>query len=230
MRYDALRLFCPGAQFPTLLPRTVRSQVSPRRTSERGKRPRQIAKVEIRSRTALRDWLSSHHAQQDSIWLITYKKAYADKHVPHDAIVEEALCFGWVDSLPRKFDETRSMLLLSPRRPGSSWARINKDRAEKLITAGLMTDTGFAKIKLAMKDGSWSRLDFETPTIPADLAASFKRHAGSKANFLDFPPSVRRAILEWIDAAKRKETRAKRIEETATLAAQNIRANQWRKT
>ena len=92
--------------------------------------------MEIRSRAELRRWLTENHAVSGTIWLVTYKKAQADMHVPYDDIVEEALCFGWVDSLPRALDAERTMLRLSPRKPGSAWSGLNKARIEKLAAAG----------------------------------------------------------------------------------------------
>ena len=186
-------------------------------------------RVEIESRAAWRAWLKKSHGQASSIWLVTYKKGDA-RHVPYEAVVEEALCFGWVDSLPRKLDAARSMLLLSPRRAGSAWSRPNKLRAEKMIAAGRMTKAGLAKIVEAKRDGLWTKLDaVEALVVPKDLAAAFKAHPASRANWDAFPRSAKRGILEWIEQAKKPETRAKRVLETASKASKNERANQWRK-
>jgi uncharacterized protein YdeI (YjbR/CyaY-like superfamily) len=185
--------------------------------------------VEISSRADLRSWLAANDQRKESVWLVIWKKATGDRHVPYDAIVEEALCFGWIDSVPRKLDEQRSMLILSPRKPGSAWSGVNKARVGRLIAEGLMQPTGLAVITAAQADGSWSRLDSASALeVPPDLELAFAGHPGSAANFAAFPASTRRAILEWIIQAKTSPTRMKRIEETATLAAQNIRANQYR--
>jgi uncharacterized protein YdeI (YjbR/CyaY-like superfamily) len=186
-----------------------------------------LQRVEVVSRAAWRAWLMTHHRQHESIWLVTYKK---DKgpHIPWGDIVEEALCFGWVDSLPRKLDERRSMLLVSPRKPGSAWSALNKKRAEAMIAQGQMTKAGQATIDAAKADGTWTKLDaVEALSVPDDLAEAFRRHAGAGNNFDAFPRSARRGILEWIIQAERPETRAKRVEETARLASQNQRANQY---
>ncbi len=186
-----------------------------------------LQQVEVVSRAAWRAWLKAHHRQRESIWLVTYKK---DKgpHIPWADIVEEALCFGWVDSLPRKLDERRSMLLVSPRKPGSAWSALNKKRAEAMIARGQMTKAGQAMIDAAKADGTWTKLDaVEALSVPDDLAEAFRRYAGAANNFDAFPRSARRGILEWIIQAKRPETRAKRVEETARLAGQNQRANQY---
>jgi uncharacterized protein YdeI (YjbR/CyaY-like superfamily) len=185
--------------------------------------------VEITSRAELRRWLKANHGRSGSVWLVTWKKP-SPHHVPYDAIVEEVLCFGWIDSQPRLLDADRSMVRLSPRRPKSGWSAVNKKRIERLLASGLMQPAGLAAIEEAKRTGTWSVLDSaHAGEIPADLAAAFKRHKGSAAQFDAFPPSTRKAILEWIGLAKKAETRAARVEETATLAARGERANQWRK-
>jgi len=171
----------------------------------------------------------ANHKQGESIWLVTWKKVHGDNHVPYDDIVEEALCFGWVDSLPRKLDENRSMLRLSPRKPGSAWSGLNKSRVETLSKAGLMQPAGLSVVASAKDDGSWTFLDdVERLETPGDLAEALAAHPMATAHFDAFPRSVKRGILEWIKQAKRLETRAKRIEETARLASENKRANQFR--
>jgi len=187
-----------------------------------------LPQIEVPSRAPLRSWLKAHHATSRSVWLVTWKKAHLDRHVPYDAIVEEALCFGWVDSLPRRLDAERSMLLLSPRRPGSAWSAANKARIERLAAAGLLHRAGLAAVRAEQSDGSWTFLDdVQRLDVPADLAAALAARPGAAGHFDRFPRSVRRGILEWIKQARRPETRAKRIEETARLAAENRRANQF---
>lgn len=182
-------------------------------------------RVEVTSRAELRDWLAANHRQTDSIWLVTYKKAAGDKYLPYDEIVEEALCFGWVDSLPRKLDETRSMLRLSPRKKGSAWSAINKLRIAKLEEAGLMTAAGRAAVASARKDDSWSFLDdVEKGVIPDDLADALAANGQAAQYFDAFPKSVKRGILEWIKQARRPQTREKRIRQTVDMAAENKRA------
>ncbi len=188
-------------------------------------------RVEVTSRRAWRDWLERHHAVSPGIWLVTYKRrADPDRYLAYDEIVDEAVAFGWVDSLPRTLDERRSMLLLTPRKRGSSWSRVNRARAERIIAEGLMTQAGQALIDAAKADGSWTRLDeVEDLVEPDDLRAAL-RAAGPRAReeWDGFPRSTRRAILEWILGAKKPETRARRVAETAERAAVGIRANQWR--
>lgn len=186
--------------------------------------------VHPKSRAEWRRWLQKNHQREESVWLVTYKKATGKPRVDYEEAVEEALCFGWIDSKANKLDEERSMLWMSPRKPRTGWSRPNKRRAERLIEAGWMHPAGMAKIDAAKADGSWNSLDaVEALQIPKDLASAFRKHAGSKKHFDSFPRSVKRGILEWIQQAKKEETRAKRIEETASLAANGERANQWRR-
>jgi uncharacterized protein YdeI (YjbR/CyaY-like superfamily) len=178
---------------------------------------------------AWRKWLEQNHTRAEGVWLISYKKATGKPRFEYDEAVEEALCFGWIDSKPNKLDDERSMLWFAPRKPGTGWSKINKARAEKMIEAGRMTSAGLAKIEAAKRDGSWSALDsIEALEVPPDLATALSANPIAQQHFDTFPRSVKRGILEWIANAKKPETRAKRIEETARLATENIRANQWR--
>lgn len=160
------------------------------------------------------------------MWFVFYKKSAGRARISYDDAVEEALCFGWIDSLPRKLDAERSMLLFTPRKAGSGWSKPNKERIERLIAEGLMSEAGQEKIAAAKRDGSWSKLDAaEALEIPPDLAEAFRADETAKDNFARFSPSVRKGILSWIASAKRFETRAARVAKTVALAAQNKRAN-----
>ncbi|WP_036483655.1 YdeI family protein [Myxosarcina sp. GI1] len=179
----------------------------------------------VKTRQDLRNWLQQKHLQTEGIWLVTYKKNH-QYYLPYNDIVEECLCFGWVDSLPRKLDEKRTMLYLAPRRQGSNWSKANKERVDRLIKNGLMQPAGLTKVDRAKKDGSWSFLDdVEALILPEDLKIALSTDRAANMNFNAFPPSTKRGILEWIKNAKKPETRAKRILETVEKAAQNIRAN-----
>jgi uncharacterized protein YdeI (YjbR/CyaY-like superfamily) len=185
--------------------------------------------IHPQTRAAWRKWLKQNHIRAEGVWLISYKKGTGKPRFEYDEAVEEALCFGWIDSKPNKLDEERSMLWYAPRKAGTGWSKINKARAERMIKAGRMTPAGLVKIDAAKRDGSWSALDtIEALEVPPDLAAALSANPMAQQYFDAFPRSVKRSILEWIANAKKPETRAKRIEETARLAAQNIRANQWR--
>ena len=182
-----------------------------------------------KTRAEWRTWLEQNHMQTQGVWLIRYKKGTGKPWFDDNDAVEEALCFGWIDSKPNKLDEERSMVWFAPRKPRTGWSKLNKERVERLLTQGLMMPAGLAKIEAAKQDGSWNALDaIEALEIPADLESALNEYAAAKQNFEAFPRSVKRGILEWIASAKKPETRAKRIQETARLADQNLRANQWR--
>jgi uncharacterized protein YdeI (YjbR/CyaY-like superfamily) len=181
------------------------------------------------TRVEWRAWLAKHHERAEGVWLISYKKAAGKLRIEYDEAVEEALCFGWVDSKPAKLDDERSMLYFAPRKRGSGWSRPNKERVERMIAAGQMTPAGLAKVEAAKADGSWSVLDaVENLEVPEDLAEALEGYPAARANWDAFPRSVKRGVLEWIVGAKTPQTRAKRVEETARLAEENKRANQWR--
>ena len=182
------------------------------------------------TRAEWRAWLLEHHNNSSGVWLVFNKKTSGLPYLSYDEQVEEALCFGWVDSKPGKFDDQRSMLYFAPRKAKSGWSKPNKERIARLIEQGLMTPAGLAKIKAAKQDGSWEKLDgVEALEIPDDLAQALSGFPNATANFEAFPRSVKRGILEWIVQTKKPQTRAKRLEETARLAEENIRANQWQK-
>jgi uncharacterized protein YdeI (YjbR/CyaY-like superfamily) len=181
------------------------------------------------TRAEWRAWLEENHASSSSVWLVFNKKTSGLPHVSYDESVEEALCFGWVDSKPGKVDDTRSKLYFAPRKGKSGWSKPNKERVERLLEAGLMRPAGLEKIEAAKRDGTWTMLDaVENLEIPNDLEQMFAQFPNAAENFAVFPRSAKRGILEWIVQAKKAETRVKRVEETARLAAQNVRANQWR--
>ena len=172
-----------------------------------------------------RAWLAEHHGRGYGVWLVTRRAAPC---VTYEEAVEQALCFGWVDSTAGRLDDERTMLWFAPRRPRSGWARTNKIRVERLLAAGLMQPVGLALVEAAKADGSWTLLDdVEDLVVPDDLAAAFT--ATGRAHWDAFPRSARRAILEWIVQARRPETRAKRIAETAAKAEVGERANQWKR-
>jgi uncharacterized protein YdeI (YjbR/CyaY-like superfamily) len=182
-------------------------------------------KVEVKTRTNLRKWLQVNHLQPKGVWLVTYKKSH-QYYLPYNDIVEECLCFGWIDSLPRKLDEQRTMLYICPRKQGSNWSKANKDRVERLQTLGLIQQAGLEKIEQAKKDGSWYFLDdVKALILLDDLKLALAKNEIAMKNFAAFPPSAKRGILEWIKNAKRPETRAKRIQDTVTKAAINVKAN-----
>ena len=188
-------------------------------------------RVQIENRSQWRTWLEQNHGRAEGVWLVTFKKHCGGKHVAYNDVVEEALCFGWIDSLPRKLDDERTMLWMAPRKPQSGWSKPNKERVARMMAAGLMTPAGLEKIETAKQDGSWNALDaVEELEIPPDLEAALALYDSARQHFDAFPRSVKRGILEWIAGARRPETRARRVAETARLAEDNIRANQWQRS
>lgn len=179
------------------------------------------------SRAALRRWLVANHADHGPIWLVYDKKPVdGSAHaLTYDDIVEEALCFGWIDSVAGRVDERRAKLYFSPRKPRSVWSALNKRRVAKLEADGLMTPAGRVKIDAAKIDGSWTALDAaESLTVPPDLGRALRARRGAKKHFDAFPPGVRKQILTWVYGAKRPETRARRVDTVAELAQANLRA------
>jgi uncharacterized protein YdeI (YjbR/CyaY-like superfamily) len=184
--------------------------------------------VHAEDRATWRAWLEANHATQTGVHLVSWKRGHGQS-VPYEEAVEEALCFGWIDSSGGKIDERRSKLYFAPRNPRSGWAATNKARVERLLAAGQMRPAGLAAIERAKENGSWTLLDdVEAGVVPDDLAAALAAaDPGAAANFDAYPKSIRRLLLERIAQARRPETRAARVEETAGLAARNERPAPW---
>ena len=181
--------------------------------------------VHLRDRAAWRRWLERNHGAAKGVWVVSWRTQTGKPRVEYDALVEEALCFGWIDGHQKPVDDELIMQLLTPRRPGSAWASSNKKRVASLEQAGAMTEAGRRVVEAAKADGSWSRYDSaDALEIPTDLTAALARNAAAARNFDAFTDAAKRAILRWLIDAKRPETRAKRVGETARLAATNERA------
>ncbi len=179
-----------------------------------------------KNRKLWRSWLQKNYNKSSGIWLIYYKVGKSQPRLLYDDMVEEALCFGWIDSLPRKLDDERSMLLFTPRKPKSVWSDLNKVRINKLISNGSMTDAGLQKIIEAKKDGSWLILENSHKTaeinqLPQDLINAFKRKKKAFENFKAFSPSVRKQFMFWINSAKTTVTRNKRLLQTVLMSEAN---------
>jgi uncharacterized protein YdeI (YjbR/CyaY-like superfamily) len=183
--------------------------------------------VEVPDRAAWRAWLTKRHEQKEGIWLAMPRRGSGRSAPSYDEAVEEALCYGWIDSTANTLDDEWSLLYFAPRKRGSTWARTNKERIERLEAAGLIAPAGQAVIDRAREDGSWTALDsVEALEVPADLAEALAANATASGHFEAFPPGAKKQILWWVVSAKRPETRSKRIAETVRLAEQNVRANQ----
>lgn len=176
-----------------------------------------------------RQWLQKNHNKKQSVWLIYYKKESSKPTFSWSDAVDEALCFGWIDSVRKPIDEEKFIQFFSKRKAKSTWSKINKEKVQRLIDEGRMTKAGLESIKTAKQNGSWSMLDsVEALTIPPDLKKEFKAKGGSKEYFESLSRSARKAILQWLVLARRPETRQKRISEIAELAAQGLKPKQFR--
>lgn len=181
-----------------------------------------------KSPSAWRKWLEKNHVKERSVFLIIYRKQCDVPSVYYSEAVDEALCFGWIDSVPKKRDAISYYVLFSKRNPKSNWSRVNKLKVERLLKEGKMTEAGQKMIDLAKASGTWTALDHVSDLIvPQDLQSLLNKNKKAVKYFEAFSPSAKRGILEWVYSAKRPETRKNRIKEIVRLAAQNIKANQY---
>jgi uncharacterized protein YdeI (YjbR/CyaY-like superfamily) len=181
--------------------------------------------VHADDRATWRAWLEANHGTAGGAWLVTWRAGSGRVGLDYQDAVEEALCFGWVDSTGGRVDDERGKLYFARRKPRSAWAATNKARVERLIAEGRMALAGLAAIERAKANGSWEVLDsVERLEVPADLAQSLDAQPPAAVNFGAFPPSVRKQMLAWVAIARRPETRAARIAEIAEAAARNERA------
>lgn len=181
------------------------------------------------SREEWRAWLAENHQSKQSVWLLCYKKQSSKPSIPWSDAVDEALCFGWIDSTRKTVDEESFIQFFSKRKPMSSWSKINKEKVERLIAENQFTEAGFESIEVARKNGSWNILDeVEEGIIPEDLQKAFELRPGSQEFFLSLSKSVRKMMLQWIAFAKQAETRQRRIGELAEQAAMQQKPKQFR--
>jgi uncharacterized protein YdeI (YjbR/CyaY-like superfamily) len=180
----------------------------------------------VRSRAELRDWLAAHHGETGPVWLASFKKHHPD-YLAYEPIVEELLCWGWIDSVTRALDADRSMILIAPRNPRSAWSAINKAHVGRARATGAMTPAGEAKIAAALANGQWTFLDdVERLEVPDDLAAAL---GTARAGWDAWPRSVRRGTLEWIKTARTPPTRAARIADVTQSLAVGLRPTPFRR-
>ena len=181
--------------------------------------------VHADDRATWRAWLEANHATSSGAWLVTWRRRSGRLGLDYEAAIEEALCFGWVDSTAGRVDDDRGKLYFAPRKPRSGWAATNKARIERLLAEGRMAPAGVAAIDRAKANGSWEVLDSaERLVVPADLAAALDARPPAAANFAGFPPSARKQVLAWVALAMRPETRADRIRRVVDAAERNVRA------
>jgi len=182
-----------------------------------------------KSRTDWRNWLVKNHITEQSVWLVFFKKESEKDSISWSDAVEEALCFGWIDSKKQSIDKYSYRQFYSKRKPNSTWSKINKEKVAYLIEQKLMTQSGIESIEIAKENGSWIILDsVEKLILPNDLEKEFESKPSSKDFFLSLSKSKRKEILAWIVLAKRTETREKRIKEIVELADKNLKPKQFR--
>jgi uncharacterized protein YdeI (YjbR/CyaY-like superfamily) len=180
-----------------------------------------LERFEARNRQEWRQWLEENHLTSPGIWLIYYKKGANQPTISYDDAVEEALSFGWIDSTVNKLDKERYMQLFTPRKAGSTWSRLNKQRIKKLGKNGLMMPAGIEKVEKAKKDGSWNILnDVEDLIVPKDLKEALSQNKDAQSHYNSYTDSVKKQILWWISSAKKPQTRKNRVEKVV-LSAEN---------
>lgn len=176
-----------------------------------------------------RQWLEKNHQSRQSVWLVYHTKKSNIPSLSWSEAVDEALCFGWIDSTTKKINDISFMQFFTKRKPKSNWSKINKEKVQQLIDSKRMTKQGYESIEIAKKNGYWTILDeIEEVIIPDDLEIAFKKHNGSKDYFLSLSKSTRKIILSWIILVGKQETRQKRIEEVVESAALNLKPKHLR--
>ena len=179
--------------------------------------------LEPADRDAWRAWLEANHALVAGAWVVMSRRPVGPE-LDYEAAVEEALCFGWIDSTAGRVDDRRGKLYFARRKPRGGWAATNKARIERLIAAGRMAPAGLAAIERARANGSGEVLDtVDRLEVPDDLRAALEARPPAAANFAAFPQSARKMLLGWVALARRPATRAARIEEITAAASRNER-------
>ena len=175
------------------------------------------------SRLEWRRWLEQNHDREKDVWIIHYKKDSGKSSVSYNDALEEALCFGWIDIIMRSVDDEKFILKYSPRKPKSVWSKLNKEKAEKLMKLGKMTDAGLIKIEEAKKNGFWDAAytNKDRDEIPEDLNEALLQNRDAWNNFYNFANSYWNMYIGWINSAKAEETRKRRIEEVVKRSALN---------
>lgn len=178
--------------------------------------------VRVKSAGELHRWFEKNHASSPGVWLVINKKDTPRPGVYYEEAVEEALCFGWIDGRLNPLDGDRYRLLFSPRKPGGTWAKSNKERVARLIEQGRMTSAGLAKIEAAKRDGSWDTLDvLDNLEIPPDLERALSGNRAARKTYESWTDSYKTRVIYWIVSAKREETRSKRVTQTVSAASEN---------
>jgi uncharacterized protein YdeI (YjbR/CyaY-like superfamily) len=174
--------------------------------------------VEVKSPAELREWLLINHTQKESIWLVTFKKEVTEKYVSVQEILDQLLCFGWIDGIRRKLDQERTMQLIAPRRV-EHWSQTYKVRFAKLEAAGLVHPSGYNAVEASKKAGLWNFMDdVDNLIVPKDLQEALSKSNKAKLFFEGINASSKRFVLRWIKLAKTAKTRASRIDQIVQLS------------
>lgn len=177
------------------------------------------------TRAQWRAWLAANHGSERGVWLCSWRSPTGRAACPYPDAVEEALCFGWIDSTASKLDDDRGLQLYTPRKPKSSWTRLNRRRVDAMEAAGLMTEAGRRAVEAAKANGYWTIYDaVEDLSEPDDLASALDADARARSNWDGFPPSARKQMLWWVISAVQPDTRARRVGTIVTEAAAGRRA------
>jgi uncharacterized protein YdeI (YjbR/CyaY-like superfamily) len=185
-----------------------------------------FAQIAVANALDLPAWLAAHHAQDENIWLVTWKVHVADKYVSVADILDAVIAFGWIDGIRRKLDDDRTLQIIGPRRT-TAWAQSYKDRAARLIAEGRMMQPGLDAIAASRANGLWDYwADVDALIVPDDLARALATCAGAAAGYDAGPPSYRRNLLRWLKLAKTGTTRSKRIASIVDAAATGARIPQ----
>ncbi len=178
----------------------------------------------IKTRDEWRKWLQKNHNKVNELWLVFYKKETGKPTIDYESAVEEALCYGWIDSIVKKIDKEKYVRKFTPRKNNSVWSEPNKKRVKKVIKEGRMTEFGMEKINAAKKSGAWNKI-IEPPKVssaaPKDFILALNKNKKAKGNFDKFSPSDKKRYYMWINIAKKNETREKRIKESLELLSKN---------
>ena len=190
--------------------------------ADRSSEPLSMKRIHVTTRSQWRRWLAENHDREpDGIWLVFQKKKSGKPSLEYEESVQEALCFGWIDSIIKKIDDDRYCRKFTPRKDDSQWSNTNKKRVEKLIKGGKMTEFGLAKVEAAKRSGRWQKdprpvINME---VPPELSEALARKKKAKEFFEKLAPTYQKQFIGWIVTAKRPETRAKRIRESLALLA-----------
>ena len=178
-----------------------------------------MKEVYVKTRKEWRNWLNQNHDKSSGIWLVFYKKHTGKNTLEYDEVVEEALCFGWIDSIIKKIDDEKYVRKLTPRKADSQWSDLNKKRIKKLKKQGLLTEAGIVKVREAKASGLWDKPDRPqiSSSLPRELESSLAKNKKAKSFFDQLAPSYQNRFIGWISSAKRQETKVRRLREAIAL-------------